>query len=342
MSRRRARRRRRRREDIGGFSLSFLDAVCCGFGAIVQLLVLSKIGEPKALEQARQDLESLVARLEQEIFEIRGETRVLERDLDVRVEQVSRERQNVARLRGDLTAIEGEFAASRQLSEVQDILEGRLLAAQQELSEEMKRLQEQATYRRPPEAPVGGIPVDSEYVIFIIDTSGSMFNYAWPLVVRKMDEVLDVYPRVKGIQVMNDMGQYMFPYYAGKWIPDTPSRRNAILDRLRTWNAFSNSSPVEGITRAIRTFAAPDKKVSLYVFGDEFSGRSIDDVVKTVDRINRRGPDGSRLVRIHAVGFPVMFTISVGGESTGVRFATLMRILCRRNDGTFVALNSRL
>ncbi len=28
------------------------------------------------------------------------------------------------------------------------------------------------------------------------------------------------------------------------------------------------------------------------------------------------------------------------GERTGIRFATLMRILCRRNDGTFVALNS--
>jgi hypothetical protein len=47
-------------------------------------------------------------------------------------------------------------------------------------------------------------------------------------------------------------------------------------------------------------------------------------------------------VRIHAVGFPVMFSVASAGESTGVRFATLMRILCRRNGGTFVALNSRL
>ena len=334
--------RRRRRGEIAGFSLSFLDAICCGFGAIVLLLVLSKIGEPKALEAAQRDLAGLVARLELELAEIRGETTVLERDLDVRREQVSRERGKVARLQGDLSAIRGEFAASRQLSEVQEILEGRLLAAQQELSAEMKRLQERQRYRRPSEAPVGGIPVDSEYIVFIIDTSGSMFNYAWPLVVKKVEEVLDAYPRVKGLQVMNDMGQYMFSSYAGKWIPDTPSRRRIIIERLRGWNVFSNSSPVEGITRAIRTYAAPDKKVSLYVFGDEFSGRSIDDVVKTVDRINARGPDGSRRVRIHAVGFPVMFAVSIGGQTTGVRFATLMRILCRRNEGTFVALNSRL
>ncbi|NIS78034.1 MAG: VWA domain-containing protein, partial [Deltaproteobacteria bacterium] len=78
----------------------------------------------------------------------------------------------------------------------------------------------------------------------IIDTSGSMHNYAWPLVVKKMDETLDIYPKVKGIQVMNDMGQYMFSRYAGKWIPDTPGRRRIILDRLRRWTPFSNSSPV--------------------------------------------------------------------------------------------------
>ena len=49
-----------------------------------------------------------------------------------------------------------------------------MLAAQQELTEEMRRLQER-NYQRPrTDAPVGGIPVDSEYVIFVIDTSGSM------------------------------------------------------------------------------------------------------------------------------------------------------------------------
>jgi hypothetical protein len=42
------------------------------------------------------------------------------------------------------------------------------VAAQQELSEEMKRLQAQQVYRRPVESPAGGIPVDSEYIIFII------------------------------------------------------------------------------------------------------------------------------------------------------------------------------
>ncbi len=334
--------RRRRRRTTEGFNLSFLDVVTCGLGAVTLLLVLTKIGEPGAIEQARQDLDGLIARLQEELFEIKGETAILEREMVSRREQLSKEDEAIARLRGDLSRLRGEYAATDQLSEVNDIVEGRMLAAQQELTEEMKRLQAQSVQRarRPPDAPVGGIPVDSEYVIFIIDTSGSMTSYAWPQVIRKMEEVLDIYPQVKGIQVMNDMGQYMFSRYVGKWIPDTPSRRRAILSMLRTWSAFSNSSPVEGIERAIRTFAARDKKISIYVFGDEFSGGSIDQVLDRVERMNPRDAQGDRLVRIHAIGFPVMFSVGGVNDTTGVRFATLMRLLCEQNDGSFVALGS--
>jgi len=75
---------------------------------------------------------------------------------------------------------------------------------------------------------------------------------------------------------------------SGKWIPDTPARRKTILSRLRTWNVFSNSSPVEGIRRAIRIFAASDEKISIYVFGDEFTGKSIEEVLEGVERFNKK------------------------------------------------------
>jgi hypothetical protein len=139
---------------------------------------------------------------------------------------------------------------------------------------------------------------------------------------------------------MNDEGVYMFSQYHGKWIPDTRARRGAILERLRSWNAFSNSSPVEGIEVAIRTFWREDRRISLYVFGDEFTGDSIDRVLKTVDHLNRPDRAGERKVRIHAIGFPTIFSQARYGENTGIRFAMLMRLLCERNGGAFVALNS--
>jgi hypothetical protein len=183
---------------------------------------------------------------------------------------------------------------------------------------------------------VGGIAVDSEYIIFVIDTSGSMFNAAWSQVMRKVQETLAIYPQVKGIQVMNDMGDYMFPQFAGEWIEDSPTRRDAIMQRLQSWNPFSNSSPVEGIQAAISTFYAPDRLISIYVFGDDFTGRSIEEVVGQVDRMNQADESGRRRVRIHAVGFPVYLDRPSGRV---YRFAALMRELAYRNDGTFVGLS---
>jgi AraC-like DNA-binding protein len=72
----------------------------------------------------------------------------------------------------------------------------------------------------------------------------------------------------------------------------------------------------------------------------ESTGDSIDRVLRTVDRLNRPDSSGRRRVRIHAIGFPTIFSQARFGENTGVHFAMLMRLLCERNGGAFVALNS--
>jgi hypothetical protein len=329
---------RRTRRELQTFSLSFLDVICCGFGAVILLLVLTKFAEPMILIQTTEDLEALVVALEEELEEIRGETRVVNQQLVSRREQVSEVEDRVARLQGDLSSIEGRYRATRDRAHVTTRIEGQLAEARQTLSEEMQRLLGDSYRRAIDDTTIGGIPVDSEYVVFVIDTSGSMYNYAWPMLLRKIGEVLDAYPELKGIQVMNDMGQYMFPRYAGRWIPDSPARRRAIIDTLRGWNVFSNSSPVEGIETAIRTFGRSGHRVSVYVMGDEFTGRSIDEAVQTVARLNAPDASGQRPVRIHAVGFPVMFSQPANLQTTGVRFATLMRAITEQNGGTFVGL----
>ncbi len=321
------------------FNLSFLDVVSCGFGAIILLLVLTKSSEVMVLEEVSVELESVVVDLEERLQEIRGEARVYNADLTDAREQLSELREKVARLQQDLTLVQGQYARTRSDSRVQNTISGQLSSARQEMTAEMERLLGKAYRRRPSDNTVGGIPVDSEYIIFIVDTSGSMQDYAWPLVQQKLEETLQIYPKVKGIQVMNDMGEYMFTQYAGRWIPDSPARRRAIIRGLNGWRVFSNSSPVEGISAAIRRFYAPDKKISLYVFGDEFSGGSIERVVGEVDRINRPDAQGNRRVRIHAVGFPTQFIRPYGLQVTGIRFAALMRELCRRNGGTFVGIS---
>jgi hypothetical protein len=326
----------RPRREVADSGLAFLDVVSCGFGAIILLLIITKTVAPQDTTASAEGLRGDAQILQNAVLEAQAarERLAAERDALERT---------VAERRAQLAAQEAAQAALREKSQraVETLAEaeerGRALAeAKQSLSETLQRLLGQ-NYRARNDL-VGGIPADSEYIIFIIDTSGSMFNYAWDMMTQKLLETLEVYPEVKGIQVMNDMGEYMFSSYAGQWIPDTPGRRAIITDRLRSWSPFSNSSPVEGITRAINTFWAPDRKISLYVFGDEFTGPSIEAVIDTVDRINRADASGQRRVRIHGVGFPVQFAAPPQYQNTGERFASLMRELARRNGGTFVGL----
>ncbi len=324
----------RGRRPMEEFSVSFLDVICCGFGAIILLLLITKTVAPVLLEKSSVSLEGQVASREQALHDIQGQIRELRRQVEQAAAQLDKNLLALAAMRKELTRILGQFNATTEMNDEMRRQTLKLAAARQTLTDEMERLLG-LDFRRQSDL-VGGIAVDSEYIIFVIDTSGSMFNGAWPQVLRKVQETLDVYPTVKGIQVMNDMGEYMFSGYRGQWIPDTPARRQSIINTLRSWSPFSNSSPVEGIQAAIDTFYAPDKRIGIYVFGDDYSGGSIEEVVDAVDRINVADESGRRRVRINAVGFPVHLQRP---NARIYRFAALMRELAHRNEGTFVGLS---
>ncbi len=322
-----------RRRDTEVFSLSFLDCICCGFGAIILLLVLSEFGQPIVLEKSRNDLEGQVLALQQELNTIRGETDALNREMRSRVDRLEEERRKLARLSGDLTAVRGQFAASRKDASVTNDVENELVAAYQTLTAEMERLLKEQP-RRPPTAAIAGIPVDSEYIIFVIDTSSSMTSYHWPAMIDTMREILDIYPTVKGLQVLDDQGRPMFEGTTGKWLADSESQRAHIVSYLKSWRMFSNSNPIEGIESAIRSWWRDDRRMSIYVLGDEFTGDSIQATLDRVRAVNRRTSSGARRARIHAIGF------SEGNQPpfTNQRFSALMRAICEQNDGTFVGL----
>ena len=328
-----------KRREVEGISLSFLDVVSCGFGAIILLLVLTKVFDPIVLEETIEDITAYLEQLEAQLFDIRGETRELNREMIRKEDEKIDELERLAQLEAKLKALKGQYEATVDKSKIDNTIQGQLAEAKQKMTLELQKLL--VDYQKQQEANmIGGIPVDSEYVIFLIDTSGSMRSVAWPLVIRKVSETLAVYPQLKGIQVMNDQGHYMFPRFAGEWIVDTQQRRREIIERLSFWQAQSRSNPTNGIADAVGTFYRPGRKISIYVFGDDFKGRSFSGVIDRIDQINTEDENGERLVRIHGIGFPVQFANAVGGGATGYRFAHFMRVLCERNGGTFVGLNS--
>ena len=330
---------RRRRDSSESSSIAFLDVISCGFGAMILLLLITNNSPPITLEASVVQQQMPITDLQQQLFEIRGETRIVNSDLNAKREQLSAFQDRIANLRRELFSVQGRFNSSNSIADETIIEAQNLASAKQSLTAEMERLLGQDFTRQ--NNLVGGIPVDSEYIIFVIDTSGSMFQNAWPRLIDVIVDTLDVYPNVKGIQIMNDMGDYMFDSFRGQWIPDTPARRSTIINTLRNWSPFSNSSPVEGVTAAINTYYAPDKKISIYVMGDDFQpGGSITQVLRTVDRLNAKDADGNPMVRIHAIGFPVIFALEPRYRQSAYRFANLMRELTQRNGGTFVGLNS--
>jgi hypothetical protein len=296
------------------FSLSFLDAITCAFGAVILLLVLTKIYEPQIIERSQEDLAGLIAALQKELFDLRGETTVLNREMITVDEQLSDSKDKLAQESSIIDSDErGELEGARQL-----------------LTEEMQRLLANYTPDQD-NAIIGGIPVDSEYIIFVIDRSGSMQSQ-WSTVLRKVSEVLQAYPEVKGVQVLSDYGDYLFPSFRGKWIADSPNTRGLIRQKLSTWEGYSPSNPTKGIQTAINTFYEPGKPISIYVFGDDVSQGGIEGIVSFVERVNKADQFGNRLVRIHALGF------ATGYASRPQQFSNLMRVLAERNGGTFVAL----
>jgi hypothetical protein len=317
----------RKHRETETFSLSFLDAITCAFGAVILLLVLTKIYEPQTIERSKENLAGLIAALQAQLFELRGETVVMNRDLVAVEEQLSESKEKVARLGGDVSKIRGQFSATSESARIEDEERGDLEGARQKLLADMP--EDFAPERS--ESIIGGIPVDSQYIIFVIDRSGSM-QAIWPTVLRKVNEVLNAYPDIKGIQVFSDNGDYLFSSFAGKWIADSMNTRKLIRQKLGNWQGFSPSNPARGIQKAISTFYDPEKRISIYVFGDDVSQGGIEGIVSFVERVNKADEFGNRLVRIHALAF-----IS-GLAGRPEQFSNLMRVLADRNGGTFVAL----
>lgn len=325
-----------RRRETEVFSLSFLDCICCGFGAIILLLVLTDVDQPVVIERATQAMNGQLLKLQQELHDLRGETDELHRELQGRVDELRAQRAKLVRLQTDLTDVQGQYAASNSDSKVAGIVENELVSAYQELTAEMERLRKQPRQREPQPA-VGGIPVDSEYLVFVIDTSPSMVGNHWETTGKIVNEALDIYPRLKGLQVINDQGRFMFEdLRRGGWLQDGSALRDRIRQRLPTWTPFSRSDPAPGIELALKLFREPGQRISLFVIGDEFTGNSLQAAIDEIAKLN--AADGKRpRARINAIGFPEGAGMT---PFTNIQFSALMRVVTEQSGGTFVGVTS--
>ena len=311
---------KRKKRTFEIFNLSFLDVISCGFGAVVLLVLISNYSDLlKSADEslsvalldevltAEQVVDDLKDELSQKAYTLQSKSTLLEafqnntQNLEERLQSISAQSQSLQAKKDGLELVQTSLKKSS--------------------------ISQRSTDKRDEE--VGGIPVDSDYVIFIVDTSGSM-QEMWGRVTAEVVNVINIHPKIKGFQILNDNGAHLISAYKGRWIPDTPKRRQSVIDLFRGWTSASNSSPVEGLEAALREYAKPGQSLSIYIFGDEYSGSSYDTVLNALDRLNTSKASKKPLAKVHAVGF-------ISSYSTG-QFAVLMREVTRRNGGTFLAL----
>jgi len=311
-----------RKKEFDVFNLSFLDVISCGFGAVIILVLISKTHDDVAII-GKGEVESLLTTL----ITLENEIADLKQTFNSQLSEADRSANEKKRL--EVAAIEIDNKIQQQQathSSLSDSVQG-LSLVQSTLKQASITPPKKTNTIRAKE--VGGIPVDSDYVIFIVDTSGSM-RQIWSRVSAEIINVLNIHPKVKGFQILNDMGSPIISGYEGKWIPDTPKRRSSVIKLFNNWAAVSNSSPIEGIKVALLKYAKPNITTSIYVFGDDYTGSSYDPVIKQITKNNLVASTGKRLARIHGIGF-----ISSG---TTNRYSILMRELTKQNGGAFLAL----
>ena len=326
---------RRAEESI---SIAFLDVITCGIGAIILLLMISK--PPPAAPPADDDDPRVarIAGLQRELFTLQDRAAALETELAASAPELRALAEDTQRAQRSLADARLRAQGATEQAAREAAEKGRLQIAQQQLSAEMARLYAQR--KRAKVALIGGVPIDSEYLVFIIDSSESMTRYAWDKLRAQMLDTLVVYPRLKGVQIMNDQGVYMFEESRGRWLTDSPVLRNRILDALPGWHPYSASSPTAGIHTALEDLYRAEHRISLFVLGDELTDKSVGRVLREVDALGLRDAQGRSKVRVHAVGFPTQFANGPSRQETGIRFAALMRELTHRYGGTFVGLNA--
>ncbi len=327
------------------FSLSFLDCICCGFGAIILIFILSVDSREKEkmevlIEVQRQIMEKAAALTKMEVAAIDlnkerqrvdqlvGETRLKQENLLALIDDLDRGLQREKR---------GQEALLVDIDELK-----------KEIAARQKKPDHDIVLKDVKPAPIG-LPIGSNYIAIIVDTSGSMrdpnHGGLLPIVIRTIDTVLDSYPDIKGVQLIDGDGRFILGRRGtgtAAWLPDNREIRDTMKRTLRRYEQDTVSNPVPGIYNAMRFLfdrENPEMRMGIFVFGDEFNSSDAADVVlRRLEELNPADDQGNRKVVINAVGFPTTIRYQFSMFNTGLRFANLMRTVTYLHGGAFIAL----
>tara|TARA_B100001029_G_C15057039_1_gene455192 strand:- start:1001 stop:1951 length:951 start_codon:yes stop_codon:yes gene_type:complete len=315
----------RKRKNNEVFSMSFLDIMACGFGALVLILLISDFREVEIIEQKysadlfleKQNIQNdLISRLNS-----------LELNTDKKISELIKLQEEISSLNANLREKENVV---NSLNNITDSTSSQI---------ELKKLDIKSTTEQ---ISASGILIDSNYLIFIIDNSGSMTEGApWKNVMNEISNIINTFPNLEGFMVMNDTGKIIVGN--NPWLSPTINNRSNAIDALRNIRTISMSNPIPAIELAINFYGRKYDNVGLFIVGDDIrENKNIDNRLLEINRINTKS-DGTKYVRINALAFLTSRRISKeilpSGREDNTKYLTLMRELTLQNGGTLVVID---
>ena len=291
------------------FSMSFLDIISCGFGAVVLFFVIINAQVRLRADAERIDLLSESAMLEEEVLEgrkdllqMRGERDTLDERRAAAVEELRKLRERLAALLAELAEYErlgtqSEESVERlradvdRLRELQEELESRVAQAETGTGQRVRGFEGRGSRQY-----LTGMQMGGDRVLILVDGSASMLGrtYIDVLRFRLMEEELK--PRApKWVQVVNSVDwittrlepQQQFQVYVygvehrsilegtdGEWLSVADgSRVSEAIEALREF-APAGGTSLHAAMRAIRAMQPLPDNVYLLTDGLPTQGAS--------------------------------------------------------------------
>ena len=353
------------------FSMSFLDIISCGFGAVVLFFVIINAQVRLRADAQRIDLLSESTLLETEVLEgrkdllqLRGERDTLEERRAAAIEELRKLRERLAALLAELAEYERLGTQSEEsveklradvdrLREMQDELEARIASTEEGTGQRVREFQGEGARQY-----LTGMQMGGQRVLILVDASASMLGRTYIDVIRfrLMEEELK--PRApKWVQVVNSVdwittrlqAEQRFQIYIfgeqhrsileetdGEWLSVADGKRiGEAIDALRKY-APNGGTSLHAAMRAIRALEPLPDNVFLLTDGLPTQGASPPSRVGWVDtRARERFFDRARRDLPSNIPVNVLFYPMDGDPNAAGRFW----LMTSQSRGSFVSVS---
>jgi hypothetical protein len=256
-----------KRRPLNVFSLSFIDCICCGLGAVILLFVIVNARSAVSRDRMTQDLSSEVDRLEREVLDGRKRMADLRNALEAAEEEIVAIRGTTRQIVPVLKARQEEIAHYQDQTLARKEHADKLKADVRSMEEGVKRLkaggQEEDDYGSKVRAFAGegrrqyltDLRVDGGHILILLDASASMLDQSivgivrrrnlppdqqrrapkWRKALATVDWLTAQFPPGSRYQIVvfNETARSLVPGTDGRWLKTADTAQlNDAVDRL--------------------------------------------------------------------------------------------------------------